>query len=103
MNTTNVNIVGEGFSPSAPITFSAMSLPAPVLSSAAASERVPPNKNIVFKSIDFRASSSEITFVRIKRIAPTQPVMLKEIPICFSKIIPKSVATKITSERVFFH
>ena len=79
MNTTNVNIVGEGLSPNAPITVSAINLPAPVLSRAEANERVPPKRNIVLRSIDLRASSSEMTLQTMRSIAPIQPVMLREM------------------------
>ena len=103
MNTTNVNTVGEGFSPNAPITVSAMSLPAPVLSRADARERVPPNRNIVLRSMDFSASSSEITPVRMSSTAPMHPTTLKDMPICFSKIIPSSVATRMMRDKFFFH
>ena len=80
-NTTSVRIYGDGSLPSAPITFSAIISPAPVFSSAAARDKVPPNKKIVFKSIDFNASFSEITPVNIKSKAPIPPETQRLIPI----------------------
>ena len=103
INTTKVNSTGEGFSPNVPITLSAISSPAPVTSSAFARESVPPNRKIVFKSMDFKAFFSEMTPVRINKIAPTQPVIQSFTPICSSKIIPIRVAIRITSDNTFFH
>lgn len=102
-NTTNVNINGDGFSPSIAITFSAIRSPAPVSPSAAAKESVPPNRKIVFKSIDFKASFSEITPVKINTKAPIQPVTQSFIPIYSSKIIPTRVRIKTTNDTICFH
>ena len=52
INTTKVRSSGDGFSPSRPITVEAIISPAPVLFSAAARERVPPKRKIVFRSMD---------------------------------------------------
>ena len=65
--------------------------PAPDLESADANESVPPNKNIVFKSIDFNACFSDITPVTINAKAPIHPVMQSFIPILSSNIIPSNV------------
>ena len=81
MKITNVNMYGEGLSPSIPITLSAISSPAPVASSADARESVPPNKKIVFKSMERSASFSLITPVTISASAPTHPMTHNLIPI----------------------
>ena len=80
MKITNVNMYGEGLSPSIPITLSAISSPAPVASSADARESVPPNKKIVFKSMERSASFSLITPVMIRASAPTQPMTQSFMP-----------------------
>ncbi len=103
MNTTKVNSTGDGSAPSAPITLSAIISPAPVFSNAVANDKVPPNRKIVFRSIDFSASLSDITPVMINSTAPTQPVTQSFTPISSSKIIPISVAIRITSDNTFFH
>ena len=119
INTTKVRIYGDGWLPSAPITLSAINFPAPVFSSAAAKDSVPPNKKIVLRSIAFNASFSEITPVRIRSNAPIPPEMQSLIPIyanaprhpaihnlipvCSSKIIPNNVRTKITKDKICFH
>ena len=103
INTTKVNSTGDGFAPNAPITLSAIISPAPVTSSAFARDKVPPNRKMVFRSIDLRASFSEITPVRISRIAPTQPVIQSFTPISSSKIMPISVTIRITKDNTFFH
>ena len=59
INTTKVNSTGDGFAPNAPITLSAIISPAPVTSNAFARDKVPPNRKMVFRSMDFRASFSE--------------------------------------------
>ena len=59
-NTTNVNTYGDGLSPSIAITFPAIISPAPVSPRADASESVPPNRKIVFRSMDFKASFSDV-------------------------------------------
>ena len=102
-NTTNVNTYGDGLSPSIAITFPAIISPAPVSPRADASESVPPNRKIVFRSMDFKASFSEITPVRINTSAPMQPVTQSLIPICSSKIIPRRVRTRTTNDTICFH
>ena len=81
----------------------AISAPAPVLSSAEARDSVPPKRKMVLRSMDFRASFSEMTPVRIRASAPIQPVMQSLMPICFSKIMPNRVSTRITRESTCFH
>ena len=100
---TNVSTYGDGLSPSIPITFSAISSPAPVCSNAAAKESVPPKRKIVFKSIDASASFSLITPVTIKANAPIHPMTQSLIPSCSSNIIPTKVSSRITKERYCFH
>ena len=103
MKITNVNMYGEGLSPSIPITLSAISSPAPVASSAEARESVPPNKKIVFRSMESSASFSLITPVTINASAPTHPITHNLMPICSSKIIPRSVNNRMIRERFCFH
>ena len=103
MNTTKVSSSGEGLAPSRPMTASAIILPAPDLSRASARDRVPPKRKMVFMSMDLMASFSEMTPVRISRMAPTQPEMASFTPICSSKIMASNVSTRITRERIFFH
>ena len=103
INTTKVSTYGEGFSPNAPITVSAIMAPAPVWDNADARDKVPPNRKMVFKSIDFSASFSEITPVTIRASAPTHPEMHSLMPIFFSKIMASRVSTRITRDKVCFH
>ena len=103
INTTKVRIYGDGWLPSAPITLSAINFPAPVFSSAAAKDSVPPNKKMVLRSIAFNASFSEITPVTINANAPRHPAIHNLIPVCSSKIIPNNVRTKITKDKICFH
>ena len=103
MKTTKVKRSGEGLSPRAPITLPAIISPAPVSCRAAARESVPPKRKMVLRSMDLRASFSEITPVRIRRIAPTHPETQSLIPIWSSKTMAARVAIRITRERVFFH
>ena len=102
-NTTSVSTYGEGLDPSAPITLFAICSPAPVSCRAAARERVPPKRKMVFRSMDFSASFSEITPVRIKTIAPSAPDTYSLIPIFSSKIIASSVRIRTTREAHCFH
>ena len=103
INTTNVKRYGDGLSPKSPITLLAIISPAPDLESADANESVPPNKNIVFKSIDFNACFSDITPVTINAKAPIHPVMQSFIPILSSNIIPSNVRISIISDNHCFH
>ena len=103
MNTTKVRRYGDGFAPRRPMTLSAIISPAPVSSSADARESVPPKRKIVFKSMDFKASFSLMTPVKINASAPTAPITQSLMPICFSKIIPISVSTSMMRERFCFH
>ena len=57
-----------------PTTLSAVIWPALVFCKAEANDKVPPNKKIVLRSIALRASFSDMTPVKIKRIAPMLPV-----------------------------
>ena len=103
INTTKVRTYGEGFSPKTPITFLAISSPAPVVCNADASESVPPKRKIVFKSMDFNAFFSLMTPVKISANAPIHPVIQSLIPICSSNIMPRSVNTKIIKDNACFH
>ena len=98
IKTTKVSAYGEGSLPSAPITVLAISSPAPVCSSAEARERVPPKRKIVFRSMDFRASFSEITPVRISSRAPIPPEPSgRKTHFRFSGRIPKAPESSIPS------
>ena len=103
MNTTNVRMYGDGFSPSAPITLLAISSPAPVSCSAAARESVPPKRKIVLRSMDLSASFSEITPVRIRSSAPIPPEIHNLMPILSSKIIASSVRIRMIRDNHCFH
>ena len=84
------------------MTMFAISAPAPVLSSAEARDSVPPKRKMVLRSMDFRASFSEMTPVRIRASAPIQPVMQSLMPICFSKIMARMLRMRMTREAVCF-
>ena len=103
INTTNVSMYGDGFSPSVPITLLAISSPAPVSCKAAARESVPPKRKIVLRSLDLSASFSEITPVRIRSSAQIPPEIHNLIPILSSKIIANRVSTRMISDNHCFH
>ena len=69
-NSTVVRTYGFGFAPIIPTTVSAISLPAPVLSIAVATESMPANRKMVTQSIPAYASFSFRQPVMTQRIAP---------------------------------
>ena len=99
---TTSRTMGLGLEPRAPTMASAMRLPAPVVSSALARAREPPNSRTTFRSMDFRASFSEITPVSTRTMAPMQAETWILMPIFFSKIMARMTTTRTTRETICF-
>ena len=100
---TTSRISGWTSLPIAPISVSAIRLPAPVCSSAVASASEPPKRNTVLRSMDFSASFSLMTPVRIRMMAPTDADTCSLMPICFSNTIARMAMTSTASDIYCFH
>ena len=99
---TTSRTMGLGLEPRAPTMASAMMLPAPVVSRALASAREPPNSRTTFRSMDFRASFSEITPVSTRMMAPMQAETWILMPILSSKIMARMTTIRTTRETICF-